>query len=81
MQLQDSIGRVIADNKPQQRGWAVAGRDVVQCSVCRELRPPAWKGATICRFDFIGHYEKAMTQRQAQVRATYWAAVERGEAS
>jgi hypothetical protein len=71
MQLQDSQCRVIADSKPRQLGWALAGRDVVQCSICRELRPPAWKGATICRYDFIGDFEKAWRQRQEQARAAF----------
>lgn len=88
MQLQDSQGRVIADNQPRQLrrqpGWALQGADGSRarlCDKCEEMRRPYHRHASICITCWSKDYERAMAQRQAQVRGAYWAAVERGEAA
>ena len=87
MQLQDSQGRVIAENKTQQprrKDWTLVGADGSRarwCDTCSEMRRPYHKHASICVACWIADYGRSLNQWQAQVRAAYRAAVERGEAA
>lgn len=56
-------------SEPQQRGWAIAGREVVQCEGCKNFNKPAWHRASICADCFARDYERAYCQRRAQVLA------------